>query len=189
MTKSLSDMTLEELWQLFPIQLTPHQRQWETWYQEEAARLGAAFFEFTGLRMHHIGSTAIPTIWAKPIVDILVEVPSCYALAGLMERATAAGYLCMSQGDRRISLNRGYTETGFAQRVFHLHLRYAGDNRELYFRDYLLEHPETAKEYERLKLKLWKQFEHDRDGYTGAKGAFVDQYTAAAQKLYAGRYG
>lgn len=87
-----------------------------------------------------------------------------------------------------MSFNKGYTESGFAERVFHLHLRYAGDNDELYFRDYLREHPGIAKEYEQLKLSLRKRFEHDRDGYTDAKSEFIKRYTAEAKRLYEKRY-
>ena len=72
--------------------------------------------------------------------------------------------------------------------MFHLHLRYAGNNNELYFRDYLIEHPDTAREYEKLKLKLWKKYEYNRDGYTNAKTEFVKQYTAKARALYENRY-
>jgi GrpB-like predicted nucleotidyltransferase (UPF0157 family) len=63
----------------------------------------------------------------------------------------AGGYLCMSEGERRLSFNKGYTpDTVFAKRVFHLHLRTAGDNEELYFRDYLIDHPAVALAYENL---------------------------------------
>ena len=94
----------------------------------------------------------------------------------------------MSQTENRLSFNKGYTENGFGERVFHLHLRYAGDNNELYFRDYLIEHPDVAKEYEELKLKLWKKYEHNRDGYTNAKTEMVKQYTEKARILYGNRY-
>lgn len=87
-----------------------------------------------------------------------------------------------------MSFNRGYTENGFADKVYHLHLRFAGDNDELYFRDYLNDNPRIAKEYERLKLSLWHQFEHDRDGYTQAKTEFVKKHTADARILYKNRY-
>ncbi len=83
----------------------------------------------------------------------------------------------MSQNADRLSFNKGYTENGFAEKVFHLHLRYDGDNDELYFRDYLNEFPDAAYRYETLKMKLWKRFENDRDGYTGAKTDFVKRYT------------
>ena len=94
----------------------------------------------------------------------------------------------MSQTEKGVSLNKGYTENGFAKRVFHLHLRYAGDNDELYFRDYLNEHPQIAKEYETLKLELWKRYEHDRDAYTDAKTGFIRKWTKEARAIYGKRY-
>ena len=54
-----------------------------------------------------------------------------------------------------------------------MHLRHCSDNDELYFRDYLIEHPDIAREYEKLKLNLWKEYEHNRDGYTNAKTEFI----------------
>ena len=70
-SKPLSEMTLQELWQLFPIQLSEHKEYWQNWYQEEKEFL-ASFFP-QDVQIYHIGSTAIHGIWAKPIVDILVE--------------------------------------------------------------------------------------------------------------------
>jgi len=96
--------------------------------------------------------------------------------------------MLMSAAAERMSLNRGYTEEEFAKKVFHVHLRYAGDNDELYFRDYLNDHLQAAKDYEALKLQLWKQFEHDRDAYTDAKTGFVKKWTSEAKKLYGRRY-
>ena len=69
-------------------------------------------------------------------------------------------------------------------KVFHLHLRTPGDHDELFFRDYLLEHPEIAKDYEKLKLSLWKTYEFDRDGYTERKTAFVQIITQKAKTEY-----
>lgn len=98
------------------------------------------------------------------------------------------GYICMSQSADRMSFNKGYLESGFANKVFHLHLRYDGDHDELYFRDYLIEHPQVAKRYEKLKLELWKKYEHDRDGYTNAKADFIRKYTCEAKQIYLNRY-
>ena len=70
MGKKLSEMSLEELWQLFPIILTRHQDCWKKWYLEEETLLKKNLLQVE--RISHIGSTAIPTIWAKPIIDILV---------------------------------------------------------------------------------------------------------------------
>ncbi len=55
-------------------------------------------------------------------------------------------------------------------------------------RDYLIEHPNMAREYEKLKLKLWKEYEHNRDGYTNAKTEFVKMHTTQAIVLYKDRY-
>ena len=179
MGKKLSEMTLEELWELFPIILTEHDERWAAYYAEEADELKRILP--AGTIINHVGSTAIKDIWAKPIVDILVEVSG--NLPDIAVILQNNGWIKMSESDKRISFNKGYTENGFAEKVFHLHLRYAGDNDEIYFRDYLNTHTEVAKEYETLKLGLWKKFEHDRDGYTEAKSEFVAKYTAMAKNI------
>lgn len=183
-----SAMSLEELWQLFPIFLTEHRPVWAQWYQEEKQRLESILPMEDICRISHVGSTSIPAIWAKPIVDILVEMEEGADMQAVKEDIIRGGYICMMEKAGRISFNRGYTPSGFADRVFHLHLRKAGDNDELYFRDYLREHPEAAREYETLKLRLWKEYEHDRDGYTQQKTAMVERFTREAKALYSGRY-
>lgn len=183
MGKKLSEMTLEELWQLFPIFLTEHQPCWDVWYEEEKAFLQKLLPETA--QITHIGSTSVPTIWAKPIVDILIEFLPDTELTGIRDTLTANGYRCMSQEEGRVSLNKGYTEQGFAERVFHIHLRYAGDNDEVFFCAFLRTHPQIAGAYEAMKLRLWKEFEHDRDGYTGAKTDFIRKYTRHAKLLAA----
>ena len=184
MRKRLSEMSLEELWQLFPIILTEHQDEWEVWYREEEEALAQILPVQYTARISHVGSTAVRGVQAKPIVDILVEITPGYNMKNIEGILCKNGWLCMSRDEKRMSFNKGYTENGFAERVFHLHLRYEGDNDELYFRDYLREYPEIANKYEQLKLSLRKQFEHDRDGYTEAKTEFVKRYTAEAKSLY-----
>lgn len=186
--KQLSEMTLEELWELFPIKLTKHQEEWATWYEEEAQILEDFLpMEFV-TRINHIGSTCIATIWAKPTVDILIEIDPLCKLETIKALLETKGYGCMCENESRISMNKGYTQEGFAERVFHLHLSYDGDHDELYFRDYLLDHVEIAKEYEAMKLELWKQFEHNRDAYTEAKTEFIKRCTEVAKLLYQDRY-
>lgn len=188
MPKPLSQMTLEELWTLFPITLTAHSLGWQAWYDEMSDTLRTALSSRKIRRISHIGSTAISGIWAKPIVDILVEIASDEDMPAVAEIITKSGFIRMSETAGRMSFNRGYTENGFAEKVYHLHLRHAGDNDELYFRDYLRDNPDIAKEYEQLKLSLWHKFEHDRDGYTQAKTEFVKKHTAAVKESYKGRY-
>lgn len=188
MDKELSEMTLRELWELFPISLTEHNDRWERDYREMDLRLRALWSDIPVRRISHIGSTAIAGIRAKNIVDVLAETEDAAGLRAAAEKLEQNGFLQMSVSGTRISFNLGYTKHGFAEKVYHIHLRLAGDNDELYFRDYLNEDPAAAKEYEALKLSLWKKFEHDRDGYTGAKTEFVRAVTAKAKKKYPGRY-
>lgn len=181
MGKKLSEMTLEELWQLFPVFLTEHKPYWADWYADEVKHLERLLPADT--EYHHIGSTAVRGIMAKPVVDILVVVNVAEQLQRVANILQENGYIVMSACDNRISLNKGYTESGFAEKVFHLHVRLKGDTDEIRFRDYLNEHPDVAKEYERLKLRLWKEHEHNRDAYTEAKTSFVNKYTDLAKAL------
>ena len=178
MSKTLSEMTPEELWQLFPIILEEHKTYWADWFEEEAVTLKKILPNTS--RINHIGSTAVPNIWAKPIVDILVEIE--IGMDNVKDILINNGYTCMSEETNRMSFNKGYTENGFAERVFHLQLRYMGDNDEIYFRDYLVENPDVAKDYEKLKLGLWKKFEHNRDEYTNQKTEFVRKYTEISKE-------
>lgn len=165
-------MTLEELWQLFPIVLTPHQLQWKDWAREEIENLTALLSGYCPV-ITHIGSTAIPNIHAKPIIDILVEINPSADKQQIKEKMGTAGYICMSISDSRMSFNKGYTSAGYADKVFHIHFHRIGDNYEILFRDYLIAHPEVAEEYELLKLSLIPKYKNDRDGYTEAKSEFV----------------
>lgn len=188
MGKELSEMTLKELWELFPIFLTKHNDAWAKNYEEMEVFIKRILSDYSVIRISHIGSTAVKGIWAKNIIDILIEISSTsdlHAPALVLERN---GFIIMSEKPDRISLNRGYTKEGFADKVFHVHLRYSGDNNELYFRDYLNDHPKIAKDYECLKLKLWKRYETDRDAYTEAKTDFIRKYTKEARNLYGNRY-
>ena len=188
MGKDLSEMTLEELWELFPIFLVEHDDRWEVYYDEIEKELTGLLSDQHVVRISHIGSTAVQEIWAKNNVDVMVEIPENNSMKDVARILEQNGFTIMSAEANRISLNKGYTENGFADKVYHIHLRYAGDNDELFFRDYLNDHTDVAKEYEALKLRLWKQYEHNRDAYTNAKTDFITKWTAEAQKEYGDRY-
>ena len=188
MAVDYSDMTLEELWELFPIFLVEHDDKWLGQYEEIEGRLAELLSGCAVGRISHIGSTAVDGIWAKDIVDVMVELPGQPDLDRAAETLGRSGFTVMSDEGKRVSLNLGYTKDGFAEKVYHVHLRLAGDNDELYFRDYLNAYPQVAREYEALKLRLWREFEHDRDAYTEAKSEFIKAVTARARRVYAGRY-
>ena len=111
----LQDMTLEELWELFPIVLSPHNPQWSVWAEEEMRMLSSLLAQYHPI-ISHIGSTAIPDIQSKPIVDILVEIsPDIeWSLKDILERN---GYICMSESETRMSFNKGYTSVGYAWKI------------------------------------------------------------------------
>ena len=75
MGKDLSEMTLEELWELFPIFLVAHDDRWKDCYNEIEKTLTGLLSDQPVVRINHIGSTAIQGIWAKNIVDVMVEIP------------------------------------------------------------------------------------------------------------------
>jgi len=187
MNKSLSEMTLEELWELFPIILSKHKSCWNDWYKEEKGKI-TDVLNGIDLRISHIGSTAINDIMSKPIIDILVEIPKNVSMTDIKEKLVNSGYICMSEEKNRKSFNKGYTNNGFAEKVFHLHLRYYGDNDELYFRDYMNNNSVLANEYEKIKISLWKKYEHNRDAYTEAKSTFILKYTKCAKTEYRNKY-
>lgn len=176
--KRLEDMSLDELWELFPITLVdPEPEKWKASFikeREELERILGA----RAARISHVGSTAVGTIRSKPIVDIIVETDDVAECASLL---AAQGYLKMSDDGERVSLNKGYTPYGYADEVFHIHVRKTGDADERYFCAYLKENPGTAKEYEALKIRLLAEYGKDRDGYTKAKGEFVNRVTALAR--------
>lgn len=191
MGKELSEMSLEELWQLFPIILTEHKLKYQDWYLKEKEKIEKILDPSSIERINQIGSTAVKGLISKPIVDILLEVDSSTDLDKISIKLKDAGWRLMSYQktpDLKIAFNKGYTPEGFAEKVFHLHLRHLGDWDELYFRDYLRADKKVAERYGRLKKKLKNQYEHNRDGYTEAKTEFISKSTREARQEFPGRY-
>lgn len=188
--KNLEEMTLEELWELFPIILKEHRAEYADWYEEEQQNLTKLLAEFEIQRINHIGSTSVEGLIAKPIVDILLELPEGYDLEKVTALLQKAGWILMIKDKEKqtLDLNKGYTPAGFAEKVYHLHVRALGDWDELYFRDYLQKYPEAAWQYEELKLSLKEKYEHNRDAYTDAKTEFVEKYSQKAREEFGTRY-
>lgn len=188
--KELKDMSLEELWQLFPIILRAHNPEYTAWYGAEKANLLHILHDYNVSRINHIGSTSVNGLIAKPIVDILLEFPENYDTKAIANLLQQNGWILIHQDDaqKTIDFNKGYTTSGFAEKVYHLHVKPSGDWDELYFRDYLQDTPNVARQYEMLKQNLLKQFEHNRDAYTDAKSEFIIEQTKKARLKYGKRY-
>lgn len=191
MEKGLKDMTLEELWRLFPIVLKEYTKEYQLWYQEEEEQIRHTVAAEKICRINHIGSTFVEGLLSKPTVDILLEVKQNTNIETIKNNLIKNGWILMNQQTEpflTMVFNKGYTPNGFANKVFHLHLRYYGDWDELYFRDYLSENGTVAKEYGQLKRELGKRHEHNRDAYTEAKTEFIQKYTKIARETYSKRY-
>lgn len=191
MKKALSEMTLEELWELFPIILKEHNPVYKKWYLIEKEDIISHIGQKGIKRINHIGSTSVEGLIAKPTVDILLEIDNDYNIEWLKNTFIDMGWLLMSSEnelDMKMVFNKGYTPNGFDEKVYHLHVRYYGNWNELYFRDYLREYSEVATEYGKLKQSLWKKYEHNRDDYTDAKTEFILKYTNIARECYPDRY-
>lgn len=191
MAKPLSHMTNEELWRLFPIILKDHNPAWKHWYVQERDQLVRLIGEGNVERISHIGSTAVAGLIAKPTVDILLEVTGECDTDVLIHTLEQNGYIYSCQPENpppHMMFLKGYTEQGFAEQVFHIHVRYAGDWDELYFRDYLCAHPDTAAQYCELKKNLKEKYKHDRDMYTDAKKDFVKRATMIARQEMGSKY-
>lgn len=199
--KKVSDLTPEEFQKTFPITLEAHRPDYAQRYAEEKARILQTVGEETVVRMNHIGSSAIPGLIAKPIIDMLMEVDGACRISALLEKLKAIGYgeevLTRKEDPFRILAVKGMSYDGFADKVFFLHIRYAGDWEELYFRDYLLAHPEAAQAYGELKEKILREIREGKiermpggqpNGYSAAKLAFVQKVSQEAKKEFSGRY-
>ena len=191
MKRKLSEMSLDELWNLFPIILKEHNPCYKEWYENEKENILTYISCEDIYRINQIGSTAVTGLIAKPTIDILLELNIRCDISQLIITLKDNGWILMSSEytpKMKLSFNKGYTPNGFAKKVYHLHVRYLDNWSELYFRDYLIDHSEIADEYARLKMRLWKKYEHNRDGYTKAKSDFINKYSEKAKLEYAGRY-
>lgn len=189
--KPLHEMLKEELWTLFPIVLSEHRQVWKENYLTEKIVIEQAAGIQNIVRMNHYGSTSVPDLLAKPSIDILIEVNNNTNLKKLILNMQSVGYIYSEQLNNPqpcMMFMKGYTSQGFKGQAFHVHVRYSGHWGELYFRDYLLSHPEIADEYGKLKIELQKKYEYDRDGYTDAKTNFIKQVTKLATTEIQNRY-
>lgn len=182
----LKNMTLNELWNLFPITFVDSSEKFKKFYFEEEQNLKLLLGKDIK-RINHIGSTAIKNIKTKPIIDILIEIN--FDNKDIVKEVLLNNdYLLMNESINKISFNKGYTINGYADKVFHIHIKKYRNCDELYFRDYLNDNQLKAKEYEKLKLELFNKFKPNRDLYTDGKEKFVNEVVVLARKKYKERY-
>ena len=156
------------------VTVVPHDVSWAPEFTREAARvsegLGANILE-----VHHIGSTAIPGIFAKPIIDILAVVEDIEVVDSNSEAMRRAGY--EARGENGIPCRRYFHKNDCrGQRTHHVHVFEVGHTavvRHLAFRDYLRANPDVAREYSDLKRNLAAAHAEDIPAYMAGKDAFI----------------
>ena len=152
------------------VRLLPHNPAWDAEFQTVKAEI-LRLWGGNVLDIQHVGSTAIPAIAAKPILDVAVLLRSIETMDHQALEDLGYDYLGCHGGGWLYVLR---SETGDSLR--HIHCYPQGDpdfTRQVAFRDYLLSHPETAAEYAQLKRGLAEQFAQDRGAYTARKTEFV----------------
>jgi len=161
------------------VRLVPYRGEWAQLFCKERARLLAAIGEYV-LDIQHVGSTAIPGLPAKPILDIGVAVAEFEAARVCIAPLEALGYTY--RGEHGIPRRHYFVRE--PPRTHHLHMHEIASpewGRLVLFRDYLLAHPDVAEAYGALKRELARRHSHDRGAYTEAKTAFVENVLGRAR--------
>lgn len=154
------------------IEIVDYDPDWPCLFEERAKRIRAALRD-VALRIDHIGSTSVPGLAAKPIIDIQVSVASFDPLDPIRVPMEGLGYIFRADN---LELTKRYFRESPGMRREHVHVRKAGSWGQqfaLLFRDYMRTHPKDAARYAELKRTLAQQYREDRHAYTNAKTPFI----------------
>ena len=165
-----------------PIHLVAYDSEWPRLFMEERAALQRVLKPWLTGPVEHIGSTAVPGLVAKPVIDIMAAVGSLEESKNASIAVQGLGYL---YAPYRTDVMHWFCKPQFSFRTHHLHLvPYRSDLwlARIAFRDRLREDPEVAAEYSDLKRKLAASFEHDREAYTDAKSGFIARIVAESPR-------
>ena len=157
-----------------PLIITSYNPSWPTMFREEQRLLMSVLPEH--FEVEHIGSTAVPGLSAKPILDVMIGAPSLPAIDAVIPALEELGYEYLPQNEATIPDRRFLAKPLVRPRHFHVHA-VALDGRfwreHLLFRDLLRADAVLASEYDALKRSLAERFGDDRAGYTEAKSSFI----------------
>lgn len=163
------------------VHVVPYDPSWSAGFTAEAecirSTLGAL-----AVAVHHIGSTAIPGIFAKPVIDILLEVYDLQALDAQSSALAALGY--EAKGEFGIPGRRYFRkDSGAGVRTHQIHAFERGSadsERHLAFRDYMIDHPASAQSYSMLKQQLPESHPGDVESYMDGKDPFIKEHEEKA---------
>ncbi|MDA5181171.1 GrpB family protein [Klebsiella pneumoniae] len=156
-----------------------YDEMWPTLFENERTLLQMTLGKVIS-RVHHIGSTSVPGLSAKPVIDILIEVANLEELDSLNQAMEGVGYTV--RGENGI-LNRRYFTKGGNQRSHHIHAFTTGDAqiiKHLAFRDYLIKHNDVAIQYALMKKSAMLLCENDSHRYSIYKSDFIQKHLRMA---------
>lgn len=170
------------------IAIVPYDPHWPVMFEQERRHLFSCLPRNLIKRVEHFGSTAVPGLSAKPIIDILVEVTSLFEtrqrIVPILLSQGYEYYWRPSFGDDLPPFYAWFIKRDKAgSRTHHIHMieSHFEHWQRLHFRDYLIANPDIAREYENLKISSAALHHDDREAYTDAKGAFITRITKKAK--------
>jgi GrpB-like predicted nucleotidyltransferase (UPF0157 family) len=168
-----------EIYKNDSIELVPYDMRWPQMAKLEIEKLRKILPSNHIIDIQHVGSTAIPGMLAKPIIDIQIAVDSLAAIKqAAIDILKTCEYVYWDEDPdpEKMFFVKGMPPFG-EKRTHHVHIIEPNSKRwqtRIIFRDYLIAHSEIAHEYEQLKIKLAKEYTYDREQYTDAKTKFID---------------
>lgn len=162
------------------VEVVPHDSAWPENFAQESQQIYGVLGENI-VAIHHIGSTAIPGIYAKPVIDLLVEVKDIATVNAHSLQMMSLGYQAM--GEFGIPGRRYFRKEVQAVQTHHVHVFAIGSaqiERHLTFRDYMTAHPEAAHRYSQLKRQLASQHPTDIEAYMDGKDGFIQEIDSQA---------
>lgn len=163
------------------VEVVSYRPEWKDKFSNEKQQL-EGLYGIEAIHIHHIGSTSIPGISAKPIIDILLEVKNLSSAGRYEYGMRNLGY--EPKGENGIP-GRRYFQKGGRKRTHHVHMYESGHpdiRRHLLFRDYLISHPDRAEEYAELKMTLAKRFPFHIKGYVEGKDSWIKETERLAEE-------
>jgi GrpB-like predicted nucleotidyltransferase (UPF0157 family) len=179
-----------------PIEVVPYNPEWPRMFQEEKVHLESVLPRELITRIDHFGSTAVPGLPAKPVIDILVGVTSLHEtkerIVPILEAGGYEYFWRPAFGDDTPPFYAWFIKRDDAgARLAHIHMVEPSSDFwvRLLFRDYLIAHPNVAKAYASLKHRLETEHSENRRAYTEAKGDFIREMTERAKQYIGGTQG
>ncbi|MFH1856830.1 MAG: GrpB family protein [Candidatus Omnitrophota bacterium] len=173
------------------VEIVPYDSKWPGLFEKEKQHLINCLPKELIKRVEHFGSTAVPGLCAKPIIDILVEVATLEdtkkRIVPVLESQGYDYFWRPSFGDDTPPYYAWFIKRDSeGKRTHHIHMVESSFEHwdRLLFRDYLIEHPSAAGQYQKLKMELSEKYANDRIAYTKAKTDFIAKITKKAKRYY-----